>query len=389
VSAPALLATAVQSARTMAEQGDLQGALALLDQAVDAASAMLGVDDPDVLSATSLLARIHIGLGDLTEARRLLEEALAAGHYRLGDEHPVMLILAFDLAGVASELGNVYEAKRRYGQVARFGPVALGADHPAVLAARRALGIPPPDAPIPPPEPASFDPLTRPPAYGALSRPVPPPAPPPPPVTPPSPVPPPPLVPPATVAPTSIPPPVDPGSQRAFTDYPTAGYSTLAGTSGPRDDGSAGRRRSPLVAILIILIVALIGGAIAAVIAFMAARPKDQAAPDNNVVTSAPPAKATPASGAPRDLKLRDDGASVTLTWTDPSAGTVPFIVAGGRQGALRQLQTMQPGTTTYTLNGLNPKLDYCFTVAAVYDTSRVELSDLACTKRASTSPTQ
>ena len=387
MSAPALLATAVQSARTLAEQGDLQGALALLDQAVDAASAMLGVDDPDVLSATSLLARIHIGLGDLTEARRLLEEALAAGHYRLGDEHPVMLILAFDLAGVASELGNVYEAKRRYGQVARFGPVALGADHPAVLAARRALGIPPPDAPIPPPEAASFDPLTRPPAYGPQSRPVPPPpVTPPAPVMPPAPVPPPTDPYPASVPPVPVPPvPVDPGSQRAFTDYPTAGYSTLAGTSGPPDGG---RRRSPLVAILIILIVALIGGAIAAVIAFMAARPKDQAAPDNNVVTSAPPAKATPASGAPRDLKLRDDGASVTLTWTDPSAGTVPFIVAGGRQGALRQLQTMQPGTTTYTLNGLNPKLDYCFTVAAVYDTSRVELSDLACTKRASTSPT-
>jgi hypothetical protein len=131
-----------------------------------------------------------------------------------------------------------------------------------------------------------------------------------------------------------------------------------------------------VLAIVIILIVALIGGAIAAVIAFFAARPKTASAPHNNVVTSAP------ASGAPRDLKLRDDGASVTLTWTDPSAGTVPFIVAGGRQGALRQLQTVGPGTTTYTLNGLNPKLDYCFTVAAVYDTSRVELSDLACTKR-------
>jgi hypothetical protein len=37
----------------------------------------------------------------------------------------------------------------------------------------------------------------------------------------------------------------------------------------------------------------------------------------------------------------------------------------------------------------LNPKLDYCFTIAAVYDTKRVELSDLACTKRVGASPTR
>jgi len=138
-----------------------------------------------------------------------------------------------------------------------------------------------------------------------------------------------------------------------------------------------------VLAIVIILIVALIGGAIAAVVAFIAAKPKTASAPHNNVVTSAP------AGGAPRDLKLRDDGAAVTLTWTDPSAGTVPFIVAGGRVGALRQLQTVPAGSTTYTVNGLNPAVEYCFTVAAVYDTSRVELSDLACTKRATASPSQ
>jgi Interferon-alpha/beta receptor, fibronectin type III len=67
----------------------------------------------------------------------------------------------------------------------------------------------------------------------------------------------------------------------------------------------------------------------------------------------------------------------------------VPFIVAGGRVGALRQLQTVSAGSTTYTVNGLNPTVEYCFTVAAVYDTSRVELSDLACTKRATASPSQ
>ena len=60
----------------------------------------------------------------------------------------------------------------------------------------------------------------------------------------------------------------------------------------------------------------------------------------------------------------------------------MPFIVAGGQQGALRQLQVLAAGATTYTLNGLNPKLNYCFTVAAVYGTDSVALSDLACTQR-------
>jgi hypothetical protein len=151
------------------------------------------------------------------------------------------------------------------------------------------------------------------------------------------------------------------------------------------------RRRSPLIALLIIVVLAVIGGTVAATIAFVASRPDHSggapvATGSDSVAPSGAP---TAASGAPRDLKLRDAGTSVTLTWTDPTAGTVSFIVAGGQQGALRRLQVVVPGTTTYTINGLNPKLEYCFTVAAVYGTDRVELSDLACTKRGSTSPSR
>ena len=73
---------------------------------------------------------------------------------------------------------------------------------------------------------------------------------------------------------------------------------------------------------------------------------------------------------------------SVPVTWTDPSKGTVPFIVAGGQQDTMRQLQALAAGTTKYSLNGLNPKLNYCFTVAAVYGTDDVQLSELSCTNR-------
>ncbi len=147
------------------------------------------------------------------------------------------------------------------------------------------------------------------------------------------------------------------------------------------------RRRSPLVALLVILVVAVLGGVTAAVVSFVAARPDPPAAAQQTSQapapsTAAPSGQAAADAKAPGSLKLRDDKTSITLTWTDPSKGSVPFIVAGGQQGALRQLQVLAAGATTYTLNGLNPKLDYCFTVAAIYGTDSVALSDLACTQR-------
>ena len=105
---------------------------------------------------------------------------------------------------------------------------------------------------------------------------------------------------------------------------------------------------------------------------------------------SAPPSGS--AAAAPRDLKLRDDGDAVTVTWTDPSGGTVPFFVeAGPAGGQLRILGQLRPGETTYPVVGLNPRLDYCFSVVAVYSSTLVAPSDLVCTQRAgkpATSPT-
>ncbi|MFG2058987.1 fibronectin type III domain-containing protein [Micromonospora sp. NPDC048930] len=85
----------------------------------------------------------------------------------------------------------------------------------------------------------------------------------------------------------------------------------------------------------------------------------------------------------PGDLKLRDDSTTITVTWTDPSNGGVPFVVAGGRAGQkLGVMATVDPGTTTYTVNGLSPKLDYCFTVLAVYSTDTYATSGQVCTDR-------
>ncbi|WP_405094273.1 hypothetical protein OG767_21700 [Micromonospora sp. NBC_01392] len=110
---------------------------------------------------------------------------------------------------------------------------------------------------------------------------------------------------------------------------------------------------------------------------------------------AAPPA---PAPGAvkpkvtgppPGDLRLRDDTTTITVTWTDPTDGGVPFVVAGGRAGQkLGVMATVDAGQTRYTVNGLSARLDYCFTVLAVYSTDSYATSGQVCTDREGTGAT-
>ncbi|GAB1513382.1 protein kinase domain-containing protein [Actinophytocola sp. KF-1] len=85
-----------------------------------------------------------------------------------------------------------------------------------------------------------------------------------------------------------------------------------------------------------------------------------------------PPTASAPVTGsdpafAPVLRPLADRGDSVTLTWTDPTDGGAEFVVvdATGEQGqALVQLPS---GTTTHTVEGLDPAADrYCFVVLAI-----------------------
>ncbi|TWJ20804.1 hypothetical protein JD76_00903 [Micromonospora endolithica] len=104
---------------------------------------------------------------------------------------------------------------------------------------------------------------------------------------------------------------------------------------------------------------------------------------DRYPAASSAPATSSASSPPPADLALRDEGASVTVNWSDPSGGAVPFMVAGGQAGkTLRVLTTVDPGRTTWTVNGLSSRLDYCFTVVAVYSTDVAATSEQVCTVR-------
>ena len=105
----------------------------------------------------------------------------------------------------------------------------------------------------------------------------------------------------------------------------------------------------------------------------------------NGPATSSP-APTIPNHLPPANVTLVDRGGSVTLTWTDPSSGKVPFIVTGGRDGAtLTALESVPAGRTTSTIYGLNDHYEYCFTVAAVWSSENIEPSIRTCTHRLST----
>ncbi|RZT79756.1 hypothetical protein EV382_2996 [Micromonospora violae] len=144
------------------------------------------------------------------------------------------------------------------------------------------------------------------------------------------------------------------------------------------DGGSKGRNRAAVIGA-----VAAAGVAVVAVVGLGAVvLTRDDPPPAGTAPTAAAPAS-TAAGPAPGDLRLRDDSATITLTWTDPTGGAVPFMVAAGRAGqALGVIATVDPGRTSYTVNGLNSRVDHCFTVLAVYSTDSFATSGQVCTAR-------
>ena len=89
------------------------------------------------------------------------------------------------------------------------------------------------------------------------------------------------------------------------------------------------------------------------------------------------------AGDPPTGVKLDDDGTVVTVTWSDPTDGKVPFVVMMAQDGQqLKPASNVGPEKTAARVTGLNPGLQYCFTVVAVYATDRFATSNQVCTKR-------
>jgi hypothetical protein len=365
VSQPSPLLAVRQRAQALAGSGDLAGARAALEHAVDAGKGTLGEDDPDVLATLHQLARMHQQADDPSAARRVLEEAYAAGQWRLGDSDPLMLEISFDLGVVAEELGNRHEARKAFGRVAGTGAAVLGADHWAVARARAYLGDDPAAVPTdgptqPPVQPAPVQhspiehapvqqaPIQQRPSYHyALTE--------------------------ATVAqPVAAPP---PPVQHIV--------PTRAGVSSPYEKGEPYQKDQKRGSVVFAAIAAGLAAVIAVVALVVVLANRGSGGDGENVPTLGGP--------PPTDVRLDDNGSAVRLTWTDPADGKTTFLITGGHPGeVLRPMGQVGPGETSFDLQGLSAQLNYCFAIVAVYSTTKFASSPQTCTSRApSTLPRQ
>jgi hypothetical protein len=92
-----------------------------------------------------------------------------------------------------------------------------------------------------------------------------------------------------------------------------------------------------------------------------------------------------PGQPPPGDVQLlpRDNGSTISITWTDPSGGRAPFVVAAAPAGDHPMIEAaLQPGTTQYLLKVGDSKKDYCVVVGVYYDPAKVTKSGAACTNR-------
>jgi len=146
-----------------------------------------------------------------------------------------------------------------------------------------------------------------------------------------------------------------------------------------------------VVAVLLgVVVLALIAGAVALVWGgFGRGAGTDPAAAATAIDPTGPRPSGTrfvspAASGAPLNVTLTDKRTSVTLTWTDPTGtGTVPIAISvRTSDGEYLDLVTPALGRTTAKISRLNPKVNYCFYLTAIYSSDQLAPAAPVCTHR-------
>jgi hypothetical protein len=380
LSGPAqALAAAHAEARQRAEAGDLTGARTLLEDALAIGEVRLGHDHPRLAPLMVDLATLARGLGNLTEALGQLRRAYAIVAATGGPEHPTSLSIEGRLAAVMYRLGEPTEAYDWH--LADIGTRVLGPEHPAVKGAQQRLTAA---------EQAAAEQAV----YAPVSDPGP-------------------LFP--SVLPSQSWDPDEPGLAPTYAPAAPGVYQRVAPAQPqyrhapapevwherpsierrPRGHGGGlalvGGFGAVILVAAAVVAVQLFGPSndtrtVTPPPASVTSDTPDATAPDTPTTTPSPSPGRPP---APADVKLVDNGGSVTLTWTDPSNGQVPFIVAGGRDGTpSAPVQSLEPGHTTTTIYGLRTDVNYCYMVAAVWSSATISASPRTCTHRLSTTPT-
>jgi hypothetical protein len=86
---------------------------------------------------------------------------------------------------------------------------------------------------------------------------------------------------------------------------------------------------------------------------------------------------------APQDVALRDEGTSITVSWSDPTDGTGSVLISLARAGQpAGSLRNLPPGTRQERIDGLDPAVNYCVVIAVVYPQDTVAQAAQVCTHR-------
>jgi serine/threonine protein kinase len=85
----------------------------------------------------------------------------------------------------------------------------------------------------------------------------------------------------------------------------------------------------------------------------------------------------------PQQVRITDRQVAAALTWRDGSGGKASYYVVGGPTGRTpTTLAEVPTGDTRVEVSGLNPAVNYCFTVVAVLNVDQVAAAAPVCTKR-------
>lgn len=156
----------------------------------------------------------------------------------------------------------------------------------------------------------------------------------------------------------------------------------------PRASRAPQRRLTP--AVFIGLLAAVLGAIIVVagvtLVSDPVGGPPERDAPSPAGPTGSPAATSSPAAapGAPpTEVRLRDGRDQVTLTWTYPPGAAGPLLISAGRSSKdLRAVEELPAGTTEYVVSDLDPRTNFCFSVAVVYSVDTIGRSDPVCTRR-------
>jgi hypothetical protein len=167
--------------------------------------------------------------------------------------------------------------------------------------------------------------------------------------------------------------------------YPPVQYGAVQTTGWPgtpqQESGAGGSYRRNAVGLTVVAtLVAL--AAVAALVVVLIGREGD--VPVTPVATASVSAGVPQLAGSPpTGVKLKDRGSAIDVSWRDPSDGKAPFMITMAREGQqLKPVAQVGLGKIRTTVAGLNPDLEYCFAVVAVYTSDRYASSNQVCTER-------